>query len=452
MARGGDNLFRYDSNGNMTSRTITGATYTQQYDREGRLITVTQGADTTVFTYDGDGKRVTQAVNGVTTVFVNDWYEVQRGAPDQATTYYLFGGKRVAINDGGTLRFLLGDHLGSTSVAADTSGAKLGEVRYYAWGAERYTAGSTPTTYRYTGQRNESELGLMFYGARWYDPALGRWAQADSIVPQPGNPQSLNRYTYVNNNPLKYVDPSGHCAEIESNDPACWALYGQVAGAFGSAVPTDLWMWSIDQLSHLEGWLRRGIRFTGLQQWAASNVDWVVQGLDLVQSALGSELTNAIYGLGGTGVFPMINITGQTPVGDENVPARGDRNGISWNFGAAGDALSFIFNVIHETGHVVDTQLGLLKFGGGFWSTAGTGWLGPSGWANHKIDPSSSGPDQWVLSDMQVATLYARSNPIEDFADTFQWYVRGRLNRTDGMGTPSQSRQNALTVAIGSLQ
>jgi hypothetical protein len=47
-------------------------------------------------------------------------------------------------------------------------------------------------------------------GARWYDPALGRWLQADSIVPEPGNPQALNRYTYVYNNPLRYTDPSGH--------------------------------------------------------------------------------------------------------------------------------------------------------------------------------------------------------------------------------------------------
>jgi len=52
--------------------------------------------------------------------------------------------------------------------------------------------------------------GLYYYGARWYDSSLGRFAQADTIVPSPGNPQSLNRYAYGLNNPLKYVDPSGH--------------------------------------------------------------------------------------------------------------------------------------------------------------------------------------------------------------------------------------------------
>jgi RHS repeat-associated protein len=52
--------------------------------------------------------------------------------------------------------------------------------------------------------------GLMYYKARYYYPALGRFVSADTIVPEPGNPQSLNRYAYVKNNPLRYVDPSGH--------------------------------------------------------------------------------------------------------------------------------------------------------------------------------------------------------------------------------------------------
>jgi hypothetical protein len=56
-------------------------------------------------------------------------------------------------------------------------------------------------------------------GARWYDPVLARWTSPDSIVPDPGNPQALNRYTYVYNNPLRYTDPSGH-------GPADWLDFG----------------------------------------------------------------------------------------------------------------------------------------------------------------------------------------------------------------------------------
>jgi len=76
-------------------------------------------------------------------------------------------------------------------------------------GLVRYSNGTTPTKYTYTGQySNVSDFGLMFYNARWYDPALGRFAQADSIVP--GGVQGLDRYAYVNNSPINYTDPTGH--------------------------------------------------------------------------------------------------------------------------------------------------------------------------------------------------------------------------------------------------
>ena len=63
---------------------------------------------------------------------------------------------------------------------------------------------------RYTGQRWEAGLGLYDYKERFYDPALGHFLQPDVLVPEPGNPQSLNRYAYVYNNTLRYVDGSGH--------------------------------------------------------------------------------------------------------------------------------------------------------------------------------------------------------------------------------------------------
>jgi RHS repeat-associated protein len=66
------------------------------------------------------------------------------------------------------------------------------------------------TPRRFTGQRWDQDTKLYLYGARWYHPALARFIQADTMVPDPANPQSLNRYSYVLNNPLRYTDPSGH--------------------------------------------------------------------------------------------------------------------------------------------------------------------------------------------------------------------------------------------------
>jgi RHS repeat-associated protein len=63
---------------------------------------------------------------------------------------------------------------------------------------------------RYTDQILDVDTGLYYYNARNYDPELGRFIQADTIVPSAANPQSLNRYSYVYNNPLNHIDPTGH--------------------------------------------------------------------------------------------------------------------------------------------------------------------------------------------------------------------------------------------------
>jgi RHS repeat-associated protein len=86
-------------------------------------------------------------------------------------------------------------------------------VRYRAFGATRFTSGTTPTSVRFTGQREEAALGLYFYNARRYDPALGHFLSPDTVVPEPGNALDYHRYAYVRFNPLKYTDPSGHWLE-----------------------------------------------------------------------------------------------------------------------------------------------------------------------------------------------------------------------------------------------
>ncbi|MEI2692534.1 MAG: RHS repeat-associated core domain-containing protein [Anaerolineae bacterium] len=110
-------------------------------------------------------------------------------------------------------------------------------------GETRYSSGSTPTTWRFTGQREDATIGLYFYNARYLDPQLGRFTQPDTIVPAPGNPQALNRYSYVLNNPLRYTDPTGMFSEDEimgylgvSTWDDVLAMFGEggvMAGAWG---------------------------------------------------------------------------------------------------------------------------------------------------------------------------------------------------------------------------
>ena len=119
--------------------------------------------------------------------------------------------------------YFFSDHLGSTNVITDPNGNITSETLYKAWGEIRYSSGSSPTDFTYTGQRSEmDDIGLMFYNARWYDPELGRFAQADTIVPGAGNPAAYDRYAYVVNNPIKLNDPSGHDAGCSAADPSCW--------------------------------------------------------------------------------------------------------------------------------------------------------------------------------------------------------------------------------------
>ncbi len=146
--------------------------------------------------------------------------------------------------------YLHGDHLGSTNV---TSGASTSTQTYYPYGTVRSTSGTLPTDYTFTGQKLDASSGLMYYGARYYDAAIGRFAQPDSIVPNPFNPQDLNRYSYARNNPVRYRDPSGHWLETAwdianvvwdihefGNDPS-WvngaALVVDVAAVILPAVP-----------------------------------------------------------------------------------------------------------------------------------------------------------------------------------------------------------------------
>jgi hypothetical protein len=68
----------------------------------------------------------------------------------------------------------------------------------------------------------------MFFNARWFDQALGRFIQADSIIPNPGNPQSLDRYAYVLNNPVNFTDPSGHKIDDGCGTEGCDASQAEI--------------------------------------------------------------------------------------------------------------------------------------------------------------------------------------------------------------------------------
>jgi len=184
-------------------------------------------------------------IDGETIRFVGGYYE-RKGS--EITKYYMAGAARVAmrkytIPQSMTVEYMLGDHLGSTSVTTDSNGAMISEMRYKPWGELRYTwtdapASTSPayelTRYQYTGQYSyDVEFGLKYYGARFYDSAVGRFVSADTVIPS--GAQGLDRYAYTNNNPINYTDPSGHDSIV--------AITSTQWNAYSSYLTSELLPW-----------------------------------------------------------------------------------------------------------------------------------------------------------------------------------------------------------------
>jgi len=229
-----ENTYTYDANGNMTCREEDGEWFIQEYNTENRISSIAklENGDCTTpgdyltkwdFSYDGDGVRaatlITPYVSGtpqtpvLTAYYFGGAYEV---TGSDVRKYYSFGGQTI-LKDSTGLQYFLTDHLGSVVAITNDTGTLTSQQRYLPFGGVRTLA--TPpnspimsTDLGYTGQRNDSYIKLMDYDFRWYGPELARFISPDSIVPNPANPQSLNRYAYVLNNPIRYNDPTGHCA------------------------------------------------------------------------------------------------------------------------------------------------------------------------------------------------------------------------------------------------
>jgi len=239
----GSKNYEYDENGNMISSGTGGMSpnnRTMQYDVENRLTRVvnSMGGGQTEFTYDGDGGRVKKSLRGAAeggdeTIYVGSLYEESTESagmmPFGSTIKHIFAGsnrvctvKSYQMGPGGgmpgggevtTFSYFHSDHLGSSNIITDETGAIAQRLEYAPYGKTtvdvKYSS-FTGVNYKFTGKEEDASTGLYYYGARYYDPEIGRFIQADTIVARPGDPQDLNRYSYARNNPLVYTDPSGH--------------------------------------------------------------------------------------------------------------------------------------------------------------------------------------------------------------------------------------------------
>src|SRR5258706_12696862 len=211
--------YTYDANGNMLSDGVQCYGYNEA-NQLSQVKTCSNNQLTAAYTYDYNGNRIVKKLytNGVLSATVyspSDSYETKKivaGNSTQNTSYYYANNQLIAKkNPDGTKVYYQNDQLGSASLITNQSGALVEQTTYDPWGVVRQ--GGVASKFQYTGQEKDQESGLNYYNARYYNPNVRRFTQADTIIPDLYNPQTLNRYSYVTNNPLRYTDPSGHCIE-----------------------------------------------------------------------------------------------------------------------------------------------------------------------------------------------------------------------------------------------
>jgi RHS repeat-associated protein len=227
--------FGYDAAGNMLNDALT--TYT--YDAENRVTTASNMQQGTwTYTYDGDGERV-KKTNGSTGTL----YWTGAGSDNLAESdlsgniteeYVFFNGERVARVDrpSNLPHFYFGDQLGSARATASVVGDSVTTAvqDFYPYGGLVGGDSDPSNRYKFTGKERDSESGLDMFGARYYGSSLGRFMTPDyqvddeppDAVPNGSlsNPQTLNLYGYVQNNPVSKIDPDGHASWGPcANDP-----------------------------------------------------------------------------------------------------------------------------------------------------------------------------------------------------------------------------------------
>ena len=242
VTRAGNLHYSYDNNGNVLTERRTGASSdarTFTYHAFNKVKSITKGTHTTSFAYGPARtriKRTDTVVTGsgastTTTLYLGNVEKVI--APDGSFTFKRYIADGVLIEqthdtggnrDGEATRYLLYDHLGSIDVITDVTGTVVQDLSFDAWGQRRApddwtvlalmrlmdTTHGSITPYGFTGHEMLDAVGIIHMNGRIYDPALGRFLQADPIIQFPNHSQSWNRYSYVLNNPLNATDPSGY--------------------------------------------------------------------------------------------------------------------------------------------------------------------------------------------------------------------------------------------------
>jgi len=198
--------YTVDANGNLVAR----GPDSFSYDQANRLKTASVGSTTSSYLHDGDGKRASKTVGITTTGYV---YDVNASLPvllDDGTRKYVWGlGLDYAVDTSGNVLVYHTDGLGSVKVLTDASGNVVQSYQTDEYGVPAASQGGVEQPFRYTGEQYDPETGLVYLRARMYDPGMGRFLQSDPLRGSGPGISGWNRYSYVGNDLIGAVDPSG---------------------------------------------------------------------------------------------------------------------------------------------------------------------------------------------------------------------------------------------------
>ncbi len=266
----------------------------------------------------------------------------------------------------------------------------------------------------------------MYYGARWYDSSLGRFLSADTIIPQPGDPQAWDRFAYALNNPVLFTDPSGHCSGNPTNpknpDRKCWKKYFEIRKTY------------------------RNVYLNG-GDWTLEQLNYILKSLNLVRNAFGGQ-QGFVNGLGNFSIVKKELFgfaLGMAPPGSNEIWLDEDMY-------KQEKILDIYHGIVHEIGHIFDFKgshgnpdyYKSRFFVNIYAPQCNTGWLGcvSSTYPNPSLNLNFGGDGYgWVLGAPNTTTRYGNQASIEDFADSFAAYVMS-------YGTENQLTDREKLIAL----